>query len=65
MKPKGTKHDKYTNTAKYNNATVIRLDNYQHLLLDELCDKYGTNKSAIIRLALNQFIKEYNKLSDN
>lgn len=64
MKTKGTKHDKYTNAPKYNNTVVIRLDNYQQLLLEEICHKFNTTKSAIIRLSLNQFIKSYNEHAD-
>lgn len=60
-KQKGTTHNKYTNQAKYNNTTVVRLDNYQAMCLDEFCYKYSTTQSAIIRLALNRLIKELNE----
>lgn len=57
MKTKGTKHDKYTNDYRYNNTVVLRLDNFQTLEIEDLCSRYKTTKSAVIRLAINQLIK--------
>lgn len=57
MKTKGTKHNKYTNDYRYNTTAVIRLDNFQALQIEDLCNRYKTTKSAVIRLAINQLIK--------
>lgn len=56
-KAKGTHHNKYTNEYKYNNTVVVRIDAFQALQIEELCKQYSTTKTAVVRLAINQLIK--------
>ena len=56
-KQKNTKHNKYTNDYKYNNTLVVRIDAFQDLQIEELCNKYNTTKAAVVRLAINNLIK--------
>ena len=56
-KQKNTKHNKYTNAYKYDNTLVVRIDAFQDLHIEELCNKYNTTKAAVVRLAINNLIK--------
>ena len=56
-KEKGTKHNKYTNDIKYNNTVVVRIDAFQALQIEELCNRYSTTKTAVVRLAINNLFK--------